>query len=454
MLTAQRAAQKAAQAAQAREALERSIAASRTLIGCYRSTLKAATDIDAVSGNPAKRALFFALPDKVWDEEAEEVTRLKCDPTSYAAVLSLYNRGQHYKPEGQSAVEHVRRAYRSGTRNRESAFEALKTMHMVLKAAKDLPSVPLEKAKRRRKEKPSFRMATHSTKGKYLLVGHPFAHLFDALSHRGVAVADSEGAAEGSVRIMLLNKPTGKLLGDILSCNYKSIYGPLNRFQVWVGGHDDYGFTALHQWNDVPGSREILPGVFCTDIHAALVNNDFAPLESLKAKTSGKNPRDVPIRILQGLTEVAQDKMAVAMASNAWLALEPSNKAAPERINRSYRDIFLKEPVEPEMMSPSEPWKQALEQAGTQASILTEIPELSSKFGNSFKPICLAHLEMLETLMKETKAASKPKAMKTNSKAKHTSPRRPKAPKSPRSKTPSAPSSPRSPRVKATNLTG
>eukprot|EP01061_Rhynchopus_euleeides_P005440 TRINITY_DN14697_c0_g1_i3.p1 TRINITY_DN14697_c0_g1~~TRINITY_DN14697_c0_g1_i3.p1 ORF type:complete len:489 (+),score=176.76 TRINITY_DN14697_c0_g1_i3:153-1619(+) len=374
----------------------------------YRSTLRAARELDCETQHPAKRALLLALPKMVWSEEMQRVLHLMHDPKSYEGLLTEFNRGQHFRPEGQSATEHVRKAWRSGVGSTTVAFEALKRMNAVLAAAKDLPAY--KPPKRVAADRQQLRIAQQQQRVPqqrrrgHLLVGHPFAHVSDKLLHRSIAVVHPQ-QHQGSVSVMLLNKPSGRRLSEILSANYSEQYGPLLDHQVWVGGRDDHGFTAIHQWPDIPRSVEVLPNLYFTDLHTALKEGDRRPLDSLIDKAKGKKAAELPLRILQGVCSLKEPQLEASLAANAWLPLEQTDRREKKQLRQLYRDLLLSNKRKAD---PLKPWKQALSKAGSQASVLTAIPELTPE--SPFRPLCVAHDELLqEHIRKAMSRATKQK---------------------------------------------
>ena len=358
----------------------------------YRSTLRAAHDLDDVAGSPAKRALMLGMPKRVWSEDLQTSIGLKPDPTSYHGILSEFNKGELFRPQGQSVVEHVKKVWRNRGGTTAIAFEALKGMKEVIESAKKLPPHKI-----RHRKNYELRIAKRfRPQAKQLLVGHPFSFLLDALLHRGVLLVDPQPLQEGGetiLRSMILNKPSGKLLRDCVHSNYGQIFGPLLRYQVWIGGEAEYGFTVIHQWSDVPGCRQILPNIYLTDLHEQLAANDTSGLDAIKQKLKAEKGAGAKqgVRVLLGACMWKESQLEASLTSNAWLPIEQADLRRRGSGEETFRSVCMGPGNDPQ-----KPWKRALHEAGHNASILSTIPSLSSEFGDAFRPLCELHHQRIQ----------------------------------------------------------
>eukprot|EP01063_Lacrimia_lanifica_P016345 TRINITY_DN2293_c0_g5_i1.p2 TRINITY_DN2293_c0_g5~~TRINITY_DN2293_c0_g5_i1.p2 ORF type:complete len:453 (+),score=189.50 TRINITY_DN2293_c0_g5_i1:43-1401(+) len=412
----------------------------------YRKMLEVAVQLDERSVNPARRALLRGMPSVVWSEELQRKIGIQSDD-SYYSLFSTFNQGELFKPMGQSAVAHVQSAWREPGGRMETGFEALRGLRLILAAAQKLPKCNARQVRRGLRLAKIPKTVASSRRGR-LIVGHPLASVLDPEQHRGMllvlpaseakrpskkkagklvdasdATADAPEAdaaaappaadAEPGVRGLMIHRSTGRTLKQIVSAAWGELtFGPqLMKQKVWWGGRDSYGLTVIHTWSDVPGCKKILPGLFFSDLHDHFLYNDYEAVKYLRAKVEALPPGQAPpLRFVVNNTRWKASEFEASLLNNYWLPLEEDRaKAGAAPAKKKGR-----QPKRPPLTIPSlcfdkaagrnadhnGPWRLALRSAGTEAAILTAIPELSTSFGDSYKQVYEAYRKQLQATVR------------------------------------------------------
>eukprot|EP01064_Diplonema_japonicum_P003038 TRINITY_DN119_c2_g1_i2.p1 TRINITY_DN119_c2_g1~~TRINITY_DN119_c2_g1_i2.p1 ORF type:complete len:419 (+),score=63.17 TRINITY_DN119_c2_g1_i2:62-1258(+) len=355
----------------------------------YKKTLKLGAALDSAEGNPAKRALLMGLPKKVWYDGLKTTIGLNIPKNSYHGILNEFTRGENFKPEGQSAVQSVKAAWRTNGGSVEVAFAALKGMKLVLDAGANLPAF-----KKKRTPK-ALKLSTMRINGKgKLLVGHPLASLLNPLLHRSLVLLTPTPAGSPTAKGFIMNRPSGKKLREVVHSSWGNQFGPLLKHNVWVAGNEGSNhLSVLHPWRDVPKSVGVGKGLYVLDLNEVFLSNDFKPLESIKEKISGKPPQSVPIKILLNFVTWDVGELQASLTNNHFLSLEQVSPIAPAKAS-------VRKPKHQYIFSKSCSWHGALQSCSGEAEVLTAIPELTSQFGQSFKPLAEAHHQLIQTHVK------------------------------------------------------
>ncbi|KAJ9450932.1 hypothetical protein DIPPA_21416 [Diplonema papillatum] len=378
----------------------------------YKRTLQAAAKLDDPTNHPAKRALLLGLPQSVWHDGAQRTIQMPQKRHEFYAFINEFNQGELFKPMGQSAVQHVRKAWREGDCVMATAFEALRQINLVLKVSEWLPPVQQqqERCKRRayalristktiaprpKKRTDPRQPQAQAQWGGCLLVGHPLASLLSPMFHRALILLDPQLKQRNVLTGFIINKSSGRTLGESAHSNWLPRFGGLQKLPVFHGGKEERGLCALHVWGDVPGCRQIAPGVFCSDLHKELEKGDYRGVDALKEKVKGYRAAAAPIRLVMNSCTWKKEELDASLLSNVWLPLEERKKPSAARLPVStggkgsgQRTAFasLCFPAVDESVEDSA-WKRALDAAGSEVSILTTIPSLRSEFGKSFLKI-------------------------------------------------------------------